>query len=129
MRASLLAGGLARGAVRTTAPGNLPVLRRDGRAARSAARGRWTRKHRGIGQRSRARAGQAPESDLLLIGGRIDVAMSTVVQHLNDRVRFTAALGASTRPRLTHTPRRAAGAIASAAFPRYARRGGAESRR
>ena len=36
--------------------------------------------------------GRRPENDLLLIGGNIEVAMSTVVQHLNDRIRFTVDL-------------------------------------
>ncbi len=34
--------------------------------------------------------GRRPENDLLLIGGKTEVALSTVVQHLNDRIRFTA---------------------------------------
>ncbi|HWC28373.1 MAG TPA: thermonuclease family protein [Solirubrobacteraceae bacterium] len=34
--------------------------------------------------------GRRPENDLLLIGGKTEVAMSTVLQHLNDRIRFTA---------------------------------------
>jgi len=36
--------------------------------------------------------GRRPENDLLLIGGQTEVALSTVVQHLNDRIRFTADL-------------------------------------
>jgi hypothetical protein len=35
-------------------------------------------------------SGRRPENDLLLIGGTTEVALSTVVQHLNDRIRFTA---------------------------------------
>ncbi len=35
-------------------------------------------------------SGRRPENDLLLIGGNTEVALSTVVQHLNDRIRFTA---------------------------------------
>jgi hypothetical protein len=35
-------------------------------------------------------SGRRPENDLLLIGGKTDVALSSVVQHLNDRIRFTA---------------------------------------
>lgn len=35
-------------------------------------------------------SGRRPENDLLLIGGKTEVALSTVVQHLNDRIRFTA---------------------------------------
>ncbi len=37
-------------------------------------------------------SGRRPENDLLLIGGKTEVALSTVVPHLNDRVRFTADL-------------------------------------
>lgn len=36
--------------------------------------------------------GRRPENDLLLIGGHTEVALSTVVQHLNDPIRFTADL-------------------------------------
>jgi len=36
--------------------------------------------------------GRRPENDLLLIGGRTEVALSSVVQHLNDRIRFTVDL-------------------------------------
>ncbi len=35
-------------------------------------------------------SGRRPENDLLLIGGKAEVALSTVVQHLNDRIRLTA---------------------------------------
>ncbi|MEJ7787572.1 MAG: hypothetical protein WKF96_22440 [Solirubrobacteraceae bacterium] len=33
--------------------------------------------------------GRRPENDLLLIGGKTEVALSSVVQHLNDRIAFT----------------------------------------
>lgn len=35
-------------------------------------------------------SGRRSENDLLLIGGKTEVALSAVVQHLNDRIRFTA---------------------------------------
>ena len=34
--------------------------------------------------------GRRPENDLLLIGRQTEVALSTVMQHLNDRIRFIA---------------------------------------
>ena len=37
-------------------------------------------------------SGRRPENDLLLIGGKTEVSLSSVVQHLNDRIRFTADL-------------------------------------
>lgn len=36
--------------------------------------------------------GRRPENDLVLIGERTEVALATLVQHLNDRIRFTADL-------------------------------------
>jgi len=36
--------------------------------------------------------GRRPENDLLLIGGITEVSLASVVQHLNDRIRFTADL-------------------------------------
>jgi hypothetical protein len=36
--------------------------------------------------------GRRPENDVVLIGERTEVALATLVQHLNDHIRFTADL-------------------------------------